>query len=39
MLTILLQAILFKFTLMQLKSAAQMKKIQPEMKRIQEKYK
>lgn len=39
MITILLQAILFKFTLMQLKSAAQMKKIQPEMKRLQEKYK
>lgn len=39
MMTVLLQAILFKFTLMQLKSAAQMKKIQPEMKRIQEKYK
>ncbi len=39
MLTILLQAILFKFTLIQLKSAAQMKKIQPEMKRLQTKYK
>ncbi|MDD6153426.1 MAG: membrane protein insertase YidC [Elusimicrobia bacterium] len=39
MMTVLLQVILFKFTLMQLKSAAQMKKIQPEMKRIQEKYK
>lgn len=39
MLTILLQAILFKFTVMQFKSAAQMKKIQPEMKRIQAKYK
>ena len=39
MITVLLQAILFKFTLMQLKSAAQMRKIQPEMKRIQEKYK
>ena len=39
MMTILLQLILFKFTLMQLKSAAQMRKIQPEMKRIQEKYK
>ena len=39
MLTVLLQAILFKFTIMQLKSAAQMKKVQPEMKRIQEKYK
>ncbi len=39
MMTVLLQLILFKFTLMQLKSAAQMKKIQPEMKRIQEKYK
>lgn len=39
MLTILLQAFLFKFTVMQFKSAAQMKKIQPEMKRIQSKYK
>ena len=39
MLTVCLQLILFRFTLMQLKSAAQMKKIQPEMKRIQEKYK
>ena len=39
MMTVLLQLILFKFTLIQLKSAAQMKKIQPEMKRIQEKYK
>lgn len=39
MLTVLLQLILCKFTIMQLKSAAQMKKIQPEMKRIQEKYK
>lgn len=39
MMTVLLQVILFKFTLMQFKSAAQMKKIQPEMKRIQEKYK
>ncbi len=39
MITVLLQAILFKFTLMQLKSAAQMRKIQPEMKRIQDKYK
>jgi len=39
MLTILLQAILFKFTVMQFKSAAQMKKIQPEMKKIQAKYK
>ncbi len=39
MMTVLLQIILFKFTWMQLKSAAQMKKIQPEMKRIQEKYK
>ncbi len=39
MLTVCLQLILFRFTMMQLKSAAQMKKIQPEMKRIQEKYK
>ncbi len=39
MLTVLLQLILFKFTLMSLKSSAQMKKIQPEMKRLQEKYK
>ena len=39
MLTVLLQAILFKFTQMSLKSGAQMKKIQPEMKRLQEKYK
>ncbi len=39
MLTVLLQAILFKFTVMQFKSAAQMKKIQPEMKRLQAKYK
>lgn len=39
MLTVLLQVILCRFTFMQLKSAAQMKKIQPEMKRIQEKYK
>lgn len=39
MMTVLLQAVLFKFTLMQFKSAAQMKKIQPEMKRLQEKYK
>ena len=39
MVTICLQLILFRFTKMQLKSAAQMKKIQPEMKRIQEKYK
>ena len=39
MLTVCLQLILLRFTLMQLKSASQMKKIQPEMKRIQEKYK
>ena len=39
MLTVLLQAILFKFTQMSLKSGAQMKKVQPEMKRLQEKYK
>lgn len=39
MITILLQLILCRFTVMQLKSAAQMKKIQPEVKRIQEKYK
>ena len=37
MLTVLLQLILFK--LMSLKSSAQMKKVQPEMKRLQEKYK
>ena len=39
MLTVLLQAILFKFTQMSLKSSAQMKKVQPEMKRLQETYK
>ena len=39
MLTVLLQLILCRFTIMQLKSAAQMKKIQPQVKRIQEKYK
>ncbi len=39
MLTVLLQLILFKFTQMSLKSSAQMKKVQPEMKRLQEKYK
>ncbi len=39
MLTVLIQALLFHFTVAQLKSAAKMKKIQPEMKRIQEKYK
>lgn len=39
MLTVLLQTLLFKFTLMSLKSTAQMKKVQPEMKRLQEKYK
>lgn len=39
MLTVLLQLILCRFTIMQLKSAAQMKKIQPEVKRIQTKYK
>lgn len=39
MLTVLIQALLFHFTLTQLKSAAKMKQIQPEMKRIQEKYK
>lgn len=39
LMTILLQAILFKFTVMQFKSSAQMKKIQPEMKRIQAQYK
>lgn len=39
LLTILLQGILFKFTQMSLKSSAQMKKVQPEMKRLQEKYK
>ena len=39
MLTVLLQLILFKFTLMSLKSSAQMRKVQPEMKRLQDKYK
>ena len=39
MITVLLQLILCRFTIMQLKSAAQMKKIQPEVKRIQAKYK
>ncbi len=39
MITVLLQLILCRFTIMQLKSAAQMKKIQPEVKRIQERYK
>lgn len=39
MMTVLLQLILFKFTQMSLKSSAQMKKIQPEMKQLQEKYK
>ncbi len=39
LMTILLQIILLPLTIAQLKSAAQMKKIQPEMKRIQEKYK
>ena len=39
MITILLQLILCRFTFLQLKSAAQMKKIQPEVKRIQDKYK
>ena len=39
MLTILLQLILCRFTFLQLKSAAQMKKLQPEIKRIQTKYK
>lgn len=39
MITVLLQLILCRFTIMQLKSAAQMKKIQPQVKRIQEKYK
>ena len=39
MLTVLIQALLFHFTVTQLKSAAKMKQIQPEMKRIQEKYK
>ncbi len=39
MITILLQLVLCRFTIMQLKSAAQMKKIQPEVKRIQTKYK
>ena len=39
LMTVLIQLILLRFTVIQLKSAAQMKKIQPEMKRIQEKYK
>ncbi|MCQ2411133.1 MAG: membrane protein insertase YidC, partial [Elusimicrobiaceae bacterium] len=39
LLTVLIQALMFHFTAMQLKSAAQMKKIQPLMKRVQEKYK
>lgn len=39
LMTVLIQLLLLRFTLMQLKSAAQMKKIQPEMKRIQDKYK
>lgn len=39
MLTVLLQLILFKFTQMSLKSSAEMKRVQPEMKRLQEKYK
>ncbi len=39
LMTVLIQLILLRFTVMQLKSAAQMKKIQPLMKRIQEKYK
>ncbi len=39
MLTVLLQLILCRFTFLQLKSAAQMKKIQPEIKRLQTKYK
>lgn len=39
MLTVLIQLLLLHFTVTQLKSAAKMKKIQPEMKRIQEKYK
>jgi len=39
LMTVLIQLLLLRFTVMQLKSAAQMKKIQPEMKRIQEKYK
>ncbi|MBR3604382.1 MAG: membrane protein insertase YidC [Elusimicrobiaceae bacterium] len=39
MLTVLLQTLLFKFTLMSLKSSVKMKRVQPEMKRLQEKYK
>lgn len=39
MLTVLIQALMFKLTMMSLKSGAQMRKIQPEMKRIQDKYK
>ncbi len=39
MLTVLLQLILGRFTLMSLKSSLKMKQVQPEMKRLQEKYK
>ncbi len=39
LMTVLIQLLLLHFTLMQLKSAAQMRKIQPMMKRIQENYK
>lgn len=39
MLTLLIQGLMFKLTMMSLKSGAQMKKVQPEMKRLQEKYK
>ena len=39
MLAVFLQAILCKLTIMQFKSAEQMRKVQPEMKRLQEKYK
>ncbi len=39
MLTLCLQLLLCRFTFLQLKSAAQMKKLQPEIKRLQTKYK
>ncbi len=39
LLTVFIQLLLLRLTILQLESAAKMKKIQPEMKRIQEKYK
>ena len=39
LLTVMIQLLLLRFTIMSVKSAAQMKKIQPMMKRIQEEYK